>query len=581
MPQQASAKQNLRTVFDKISGLFQAGRLREADQAAENVLAEHPGNVNFLHLAGLIKQNLGDHALAEKLLSSAHALRPEQGDILHNLAVFYVSRGRMAEAQPLYARLVEIAPTQAPLWATYGHILRNEGHLRAALEAFEKAQSLKPDAGLEGAIAVTQRQLALWDVPPLAPGKITAALAPIFVEDPAQHLAIVRRASEQVKPVSRYEAKPKKEDRLRIGYLSCDFHEHATSHLIAELFALHDRANFEVFVYSYGPQDDAPIRARLKQGAEHWMECGGPPPAAVAERIFRDRIQVLVDLKGYTRGGMPEVLAARPAPVIMEWLGYPGSMGADFVDYTIADATLVPPELRAQYPEKIVFMPGSYQINDRQRPVADVKTRAEYGLPEEAFVLCCFNQVYKITPQIFSVWMSVMCNDAQTVLWLFATHEEAVSQLQAEAKARAVDPARLIFAPKLPQAEHLARYRAADLVLDTSPYGGHTTTSDALWAGAPVVALQGQSFAARVSASLLKAAGLPDFVTPSLSVYEAKIREILARPQSLEPARKRLQNRTELLLFNTHQFVKNLENAYTRAYGFYEKSQEFSDIRFE
>ncbi len=350
---------------------------------------------------------------------------------------------------------------------------------------------------------------------------------------------------------------------MRIGYLSSDLHDHATSYLIAELFALHDREKFEVFVYSCGIEDQSPVRQRMKLAAEHWVECGGRPAAYVADRIFRDRINILVDLKGYTRGGMPEVLASRPANVVMQWLGYPGSMGADFVDYIIADKVTIPDDNRAAYTEKLLRMPGSYQINDRQRRLPAAKSRKDYGLPDDALVLCCFNQPYKITPQLFDIWMNVLRDTPTAVLWLFATHDEAIPNLQNEAKKRGIDPARLVFAKRMAQDQHLARYQAADIVLDTAPYGGHTTTSDALWAGTPVVGLQGKSFAARVSSSLLAAAGVPELITGNLAAYEAKIRELIADPALRQKLSAQLvAGRGKSPLFDTPAFVKALEQGY-------------------
>lgn len=324
----------MRESFEAIARLFDAGDLFGANKKLEAALVDYSDNVNFLHLGGLIKQNIGELELAEKMLRMAQALKPDQPDIAHNLAVFFLATGKPLEAVPIFRQLTEAAPTRAHLWVNYGHALRQTGKLNEAFAAFDRA--LQCDASLAEIPlikAMLQRQLALWHVPSLPLEKISPSMAPVFIADPAQHLACVRKGAAAIKPVARFEARALPgQDRIRIGYLSSDLHDHATSHLIAELFALQTRTQFEVFVYSYGPQDNSAIRNRLKQGAEHWVECSGKPPVFIAERIFNDRIGILVDLKGYTRDAVPQVLAARPACITMQWLGYPGSMGADFMD---------------------------------------------------------------------------------------------------------------------------------------------------------------------------------------------------------------------------------------------------------
>ena len=566
---------DLRDRFEDVSRLVQSGNLKLANVKVESALADYPDNINFLHLGGIIKQNVGEIELADKLLRTAHALRPDQPDIMHNLAVFLLATNQPLDAVPLYEQLVLLAPTRAHLWANFGHALRQSNRLVESIPAFEKAQELDPkNHDMDAVIAMTRRQMADWayitkNGAELPLDKIPANLAPIFIDDPFKHLECVKKGAQSIKPVVQFDARPRTNaSRLRIGYLSNDLHEHATSYLVAELFGHHNRDQFEVFVYSYGQAGEHPIRTRMQRGAEHWVNCAGMPPVTIAERIFNDRIDILIDLKGYTRGGLPEVLASRPAPVIIQWLGYPGSMGTPFVDYIIADDVIIPLEQNAAYSEKIIRLPNTYQINDRERPLLAAKKRGDYGLPEDATVLCCFNQTYKITPAVFDVWMRILHDDASAVLWLFSPHKIVQDNLRMEAQKRGIAGERLIFADRLPQAEHIARYRHADVVLDTAPYGGHTTTSDALWVGVPVVALCGKSFASRVSASLLKAAGLPELIAPSLDIYETKIRELLKDDDKRAAIRNHLQQGRETLpLFDSAGFVKNLEAAYQQAWN--------------
>jgi predicted O-linked N-acetylglucosamine transferase (SPINDLY family) len=309
--------------------------------------------------------------------------------------------------------------------------------------------------------------------------------------------------------------------RLRVGYLSSDLRGHAVGYLMAELFGLHDRSRVEVFAYYCGPEpaaDDA-LHARFKASAEHWVPIGNLDDATAARRIATDGIQILVDVNGYTREARTRLVASRPAPVIVNWLGYPGSTGSPYHHYIIADEWIIPKAAEIYYSEKVVRLP-CYQPNDRQRVVAPlVPTRAEAGLPDGAMVYCCFNATHKITRFTFERWLAILRQVPHGVLWLLAATETTCQRLRDHAAAGGVDPRRLIFAPKLANPEHLARHRLADLVLDTVPYGAHTTCSDALWMGVPVLTLSGRSFASRVCGSLVRAAGLPDLVCSDAATY--------------------------------------------------------------
>lgn len=572
---------DIRASFEDISRDFRAGNLKAAAQKLDGALVQWPDNVNFLHLGGLIRQQCGDIKEADRMLREAHALRPDQPDILHNLAVFFLSTGQPQDAVPLFGQLTQQAPTQAHLWASYGHALRQSGQLKESLPVFAKAQELDAKMNMEDVMAMTRRQLVDWSAPDPAPENIPANLAPVFIRDARAHLVCVKRAAAGIKPVTGFSPRflTREDGRLRLGYLSNDFHDHATSYLLAELFGLHDRSKFEVFVYAYGRESEAAVTRRMKGAAEHWINCAGKIPAEIARKIYGDNIHILIDLKGYTKGALPEVLAAKPAPLIVSWLGYAGSMGMNAIDYIVADPFIIPDSLRDAYSEKVIRLPHSYQINDRERALLAGKTRRDYGLPDKGAVLCSFNQTYKVTPEIYDVWMRVLVNHADAVLWLYCPDEAAAENFRAEAQKRGVDPARLVFAEKLPQAEHIARYRQADVVLDTYPYGGHTTTSDALWVGAPVAALAGESFASRVSGGLLNAAGLPQLVASSLEEYEVKIRELLADEEKRNEIRRHLQQKRETLpLFDTPAFVRAFESGLEQAFTYYENGKPAEDI---
>ncbi len=357
-------------------------------------------------------------------------------------------------------------------------------------------------------------------------------------------------------------------ERIRLGYLSSDFQEHATAYLISELFERHDRARFEVTAYSYGVDDHSPARRRIEQGVDRFVEARATSDRALAERIRADGIDILLDLKGYTMGTRSGVLAYRPSPIQVNYLGYPGTLGAPFYDYIIGDATVTPLEHAQDYSEKIAQMPICYQPNDRSRVIAPRPTRAQCGLPEQGFVLCSFNGLYKITPKMFDIWCRLLLRIDGSVLWLLKSNDQAQRNLGAEAQRRGVAPERLIWAPPIPLALHLGRLQLADLALDTRPVCSHTTGSDAIWAGVPLLTCPGETFVSRVASSLLQAADLPELITPDLQHYESVALKLARNPSMLNAMKERLaQNRERCALFDTERYVRALESLFERMFA--------------
>ena len=349
---------------------------------------------------------------------------------------------------------------------------------------------------------------------------------------------------------------------MRVGYLSSEFHEHAIAYLLAGVLEAHDRARFEIHAYSYGPESRSPMRARLREACEHFTDISRDPDDAVVRRIEADALDILVDLKGYTMGGRSAILARRPCPVQVNWLGYPGTLGASFIDYLIADEYVIPPGRESAYSERVVRLNHCWQSNDRQRPVAEPLARAEYGLPDQGFVFCCFAQAAKITPDIFARWMSLLRSVPGSALWLAEDNARATHRLKEAARTHGVEAERLVISPRAPFAQHLARYRVADLALDTFPYTSHSTASDALWCGCPVVALCGDTFAARVSGSILTYAGLPDLITGSLDDYERLAHALATDSRLLDDVRSRVATARASSLFDAVSFTKDLERIY-------------------
>jgi predicted O-linked N-acetylglucosamine transferase (SPINDLY family) len=306
----------------------------------------------------------------------------------------------------------------------------------------------------------------------------------------------------------------------------------------------------------------------MRNAADGFIDIAAQSHIFAARAIYEDRIDILVDLKGYTQGARPQIMALRPAPVQVNWLGYPGTMGMDQIDAIIADPFIIPEGAESGYSERVVRLPDCYQINDRRREIsAHLPSRRDCGLPEQGIVFCCFNQSYKILPDVFASWLRVLKAVPGSVLWLLETNRWAVENLRNTAAEHGVAPDRLLFAPPRPLAEHLARYRLADLALDTFPYTSHTTASDALWAGCPLVTCAGATFASRVAGSLLHAAGLPELVTHSMADCERLVLELASTPAKLAELRSRLAaGRDSCALFDTPRFVRNLEQAFDRVW---------------
>lgn len=400
------------------------------------------------------------------------------------------------------------------------------------------------DLGTQGLLTFIERELCRWDharddlaalrrivqaLPPDASQWAAVFANVTLTDEPSEHLraarSCVRFTTRQVRPLPAMPRRPLGE-RLKLGFLSSDFHMHATAVLMAEVFEKIDRRRFEVTLYSHGPEDGSEMRRRLQRAAEHFVQVGSASDLEVAQQVRAAGTDLLVDLKGHTRDSRLGILAHRPAPVQATFLGFPGTTGADFIDYFIGDEVVSPLSHAPFYAEKLALMPRCYQPNDRQRPLPRPTGRAEVGLPETGLVLCGFNQPFKLSPEVFDTWCGLLQQIPDAVLWLLQWNDGAPAQLRREAAARGIDPARLVFAPKVGLGEHISRLALADLFIDTWPCNGHTTASDALWAGLPVITYAGAAFASRVAASLLTSVGLPQLACDSLAGYERLVLDL-------------------------------------------------------
>lgn len=447
-------------------------------------------------------------------------------------------------------------------------VLLDQGSVRAmalALLVHESAQACQWEHLAEETVALREAMTKLHP----SDGQLLSPFAFIAIDcPPAEQRHVGKlRAQSLGAGVPKLPALPKRrrDGRIRIGYLSSDFYNHATAVLMAEQLEQRDRERFEVTLYSHSRNDGSALRDRVIAACDHFVDVMSLGHGAIAERIRADGIDILVDLKGHTRDSRIEVLAARPAPVQVSWLGYPGTSGADYVDYIVGDPVVTPLAAEADFSEKIAQMPWSYQPNDRQRALPPAPGRAACGLPDDAVVLCCFNQAYKILPDALDAWARILSGAPHAVLWLLAWNEQAERNLRAELQRRGVDPSRLHFAPKVSMEDHVARLRHADLFLDTWPCNAHTTASEALWAGVPVLTVPGATFASRVAASLARATHTGELVCDSVDAYVAKALELAGDLPALRALQARLQaDRLSLPLFDSQATTRALEGLFVR-----------------
>ncbi|MFO1395978.1 MAG: tetratricopeptide repeat protein [Burkholderiales bacterium] len=570
----------LPALVNRAAALKDLERFADALAGYDAVLARVPGQPEALTNRAAVLTELGRYAEALASAERATTLMPHYYEAWHNRGVALVALQRYDEAIECYTRAVGAAADFAPSYQGRASAL---GHLRLyelALADYEAACRLDPTLPfVEGSVMHAKLHCARWEGFAAAQAQLAAhvregrrACEPLsFVavgESAADQLACGRTWNERHYPARAplWRGERYAHERIRVAYLSADFHDHATAYLMAEVFERHDRARFETLAVSWGPATGTPLRKRLEAAFDTFIDVRERTDDDIA-RLLRERaIDIAVDLKGYTFEARLGILAQRPAPVQVTHLGFPGSLGAPYIDYFIADETVVPAAARAHYSEQVMWLPGSYQPNDRQRVIDDdTPPRRGHGLPEHGFVFCSFNNTYKIVPAQFDAWMRLLRAVEGSVLWLLEGNTTAPANLRREAEARGVAGERLVFAPRMPLAAHLARHRHADLFLDTLPCNAHTTASDALWAGLPVLTCLGGTFAGRVAGSLVRAAGLPELVVDTMAEYEAVALALAREPARLATLRGRLHDqRMTCALFDSERYTRHLESAYAK-----------------
>lgn len=530
---------------------------------------------------GRILSDAGDLSGAEQVYREALAQNPQFPQAKLNLGSVLERSGRPEEAIAEWEQaLGVITSAGTPDTALLKHVLNSLGRLFEQQHRYAEAEAMltrslavQPDQDevLHHWVHLRQKQCA-WPVYLPLPGvsveamvRSTSALAMLSASnDPAQQLDTALRYARAKIPGNLPPLAPAQgyaHPRLRVGYLSSNLNLHAVTILTAELYELHDRSRVEVFAFCWSPEDGSPMRARIRTAMDHLIRIDQMTDEQAAHAIRDAEIDILVDLQGLTSGCRPTILAHRPAPVQIAWLGFPGTTGLPGVDYILADRYLIPEEEAQYYSEKPLYMPDCFQVNDRKRAAAEMPSRATYGLGDDVIVFCAFNHNHKFTPELFATWMRILTRTPNSVLWLLADNEIARHNLIHAAEGHGVDSRRLVFAPRVQPTEYLARFQLADLFLDTLPFNGGTTASDALWMGLPLLTCSGRTFASRMAGSLLNALGLPELITTSLDDYEQRAVELANDPLRLRELRQRLQdNRATHPLFDAPRFVRALED---------------------
>jgi len=568
--------------------LRDSGRLEEAAACFRQIIDSNPGFAEGHQHLGIVHYLLGDYRNALTSLKQALALKPENPEVLNTLGNILMQCGDYDSAVELFREALRLTPEDPKLHFNLGTAMketvgreaaaatsfeaalqRDPGMIKAFAEIFRIRQTLcawdSYDPDLERLLRLNQASLAKGGQSPIYP--FDALSLPLSAREQrdiaASQAREISSRTKRLQPAPTVTALDRGE-RLRIGYVSANFNNHAEAHLTASLFGLHDRRRYEVFAYSTGHDDGSSYRQRIRQGCEHFIDVQRESDREIAGRILADGIHILVDLAVYNKHPATGIFALRPAPVQVNYLGFPGTSGADFYDYILTDRIVTPPDQQVWYSETFAYLPGCYQVNDHELVIPEPDPdRTRYGLPPTGFVFCSFNNSYKIEPRIFDVWMRILEQAPGSVLWLLDHGEPTNTNLRREAQRRDVDRDRLVFAPKLAKEAHLARHRHANLFLDTLYYNAHTTASDALRAGVPIVTLAGNTFASRVAASLLEAVDMSDLITTSITEYtNISIRLSTDILYYLAIKNKLSTNLASSRLFDTPWFVQNLEQAY-------------------
>ena len=570
------------------SSFLKKDQFQEAKECFAKALDKAGDFFEGLHDLATACASLGEKEDALLWYQKALTLKNDSYEVFYNLGKIFDSLKHHEKALDAYEHAINLKADFAEAWFNKGCVLNDLKRYKEAIEAFRKAINIQPKTivdwdygGMLFALTTTCSWADFGKNEDVINGLLSHKkgfnpfFSLAFIDDPFFHkkeaLSFVQDKFHQRDDLGKLPRLSKKE-KIQIGYFSADFHNHATAYLIAEMLELHDRERFEIHAFSFGPDARDEMRQRCVNAVDHFHDVTKLSDQAIT-KLARDlEIDIAVDLKGHTQDGRMGIFALRAAPIQISYLGYPGTSGADYMDYIVADPILIPEASHIFYTEKIIFLPNSYQANDSKRAISKkVFSKSELGLPEKGFIFCCFNASYKISPSMFDSWCRILKKVDGSVLWLFEANPTVKENLIKEASTRGIDSHRLVFSGHIENSEHLARQSLADLFLDTFPYNAHTTSSDALWSGLPVLTLVGQSFASRVSASLLTAIGLPELITQTQEEYESLAIELATHSEKLLSIKNQLKSNLLIKpLFDAQLFTRHIEAAYAEAYQRYQ-----------
>lgn len=575
--------------------LLNGGRASEAFQFSSTGARAAPGYAPLWFVHGAVLQAMGDNDRALQSFDAALQVQPDYVEAMLNSGVLLRNLYRHKESLERFNRVLTIDPNHANALANCGILLTEFKQNEAAIKMFEQLLKVKPDYdfGL-GLLEYERLHICDWNqfedlskriIKGVRTGQRSCkTLALMAISDSANdHLKAARIFAESYCPPSStklFNGERYRHRKIRIAYVSPDLREHPVGHLMVGVFEQHDKNRFETYAISLGIDDSSRLRMRMLKAFDHFVDARGFSALQIAQWMNSNEIDIAIDLGGYTSDTKTEIFSYRPCPIQVNYLGYPGTMGVDYYDYILADPHIIPPDQQKFYSERVAYLPDTYMPTDASLKISErTPTRAECGLPEQGFVFCSFSHDYKMSPHVFDIWMRLLVKVPGSVLWLMSRNELSQRNLRAEAEKRGVAGERLIFAERVPLVEdHLARYRQADLFLDTHPYNAHTTTADALMAGLPVLTYSGQSFPSRVAGGLLKAVGVPELVTYSHKEYEALALRLASEPELLASLKAKIvANGPTSSLFDTKQFCFNLETVYATMW----RAQQLGEVRDE
>ena len=576
--------------------LNEIGKFKEAELSYKKAITLKPEFVEAYYNLGATLQALGRTDEAVESYKKAIMLKPKFVEAHNNLGVILKDLGKFDDAEASYKKAIEYKVDYAEALSNLGEVQKSLGRIDDSLSNYKYAYQLKPDLDyLLGALIHLKMNFCIWDDLPKNINMLTKkinngekASTPFallsLIDDPSIHKKAAEIYSNDKFPRSNIFPRIPQyhgHEKIRIGYFSADFWNHPTSYLTAELYENHDRKKFEIHAFSFGLDTNDKFNIRIKEGVDYFHDVRTMSDYDVVKLVRSLEIDIAIDLKGFTGMNRQGIFAMSTAPIQVSYLGYPGTMAVDYLDYLIADRTLILKEKEKDYSEKIVYMPNSYQPNvSKKSAFKSSLTRQDVGLPNRGFVFCCFNNQYKITPLTFAGWMRILKATDGSVLWLLVSNINAAKNLKKEAVKLGINEDRLIFANYIPNEEHLKRIQLADLFIDTLPYNAHTTASDALRMGLPVLTCIGDSFAGRVAASLLNAVRLPELITTSQDQYESSAIALAKNPEKMKIIKDKLiNNLNKTTLYDAALYTRNLEVAYSVMYKRFKNKIDLNDIK--